>query len=517
MGHLLMLVKVMTCFYHAKKLKDRALLNELADVLDSIKTPNTDVFIQDRKIDNEIRSTIDWIVEQPDDETIIKSMLLQRVYAFVKDAPELKELIEVGLEDLPTEERARQIIYKHIEEIKKEQETGKINEGLKKRLKDFHFKELRTFQKSDWLDLLDLVQNKINHAYNEEKQSEVVESVDGDNKDVFIEIIERAQRESGEGGVFKLGLQGINRGLGPDQGQRRGKTYLWNALTSRGKSLMMGHAIASVGLYNKAQPMLRNKTKIPTIVLDSAEDGIELILNRMYRLISVAKTGKYVPFEERKAEEIYETITTAFIENGWFFIFNQIEPNKDNYHNLCSRIRKLELRGHEILYYVYDYLAMMELDGIVGDSKSDRLQILLRKTRAFMVARGICFNTPHQLSPEAKKLLRESDDDAEIYFALMVAGKSMTETSTKLTNEVDAEITIHVAKTSTGSYFTYAIGKIRGDAGDPEYAFGIYDLDPVLGLVHDINGKPKCRKKITHKLDDAGNSIPDEFDFDVAA
>lgn len=517
MGHLLMLVKVMTCFYHAKKLKDRGLQNELVDILSSIKTPNTDVFVQDRKIDGEIRNTIDWIIEQPDDETIIKSMLLQRVYAFVKDAPELKGLLEVGLEDFPTTERTRQVIYKHIEEIKKEQETAKINDALKKKIKDFHFKNLRDFQKSDWMEFMDVMQSKINHAYNEEKQSEVVESVNSESKNEFLEIIDRAQREQNGDGVIKLGIQGINRGLGPDQGLRRGKTYLWNALTNRGKSLMMGHAIASCGLYNKAHPMLRNKSKIPTIVLDSAEDGIELILNRMYNLVCVARTGKLVEFGKATSEEIFKTITEAFIENGWYFIFNQIEPNKDNYANFCARIRKLEMKGHEVIFYVYDYLAMMELDGILGDSKSDRLQMLLRKCRAFTAARGVCFNTPHQLNPDAKRLLRESDDDSEIYFAQMVAGKSMTETSTKLTNEVDAEITIHVAKTSTGNYFTYAIGKIRGDAGDPAFSFGIYDLDPVLGLVHDINGKPKCRKKITHRLDDSGNSIPGEDDFDIAA
>ena len=130
----------------------------------------------------------------------------------------------------------------------------------------------------------------------------------------------------------------------------------------------------------------------------------------------------------------------------------------------------------------------MELDGILGDSKSDRLQLLIRKMRAFTMARGIAFVTPHQLNPDAKKLLRESDDESEIYFAREVAGKSMTETSTKITNEVDVEITIHVAKTDIKNYFTFCVGKQRGEGCDPRDRFGIYDLDPVIGLVHDIKG-----------------------------
>ncbi|WP_369122708.1 DnaB family ATPase, partial [Pseudomonas aeruginosa] len=74
---------------------------------------------------------------------------------------------------------------------------------------------------------------------------------------------------------------------------------------------------------------------------------------------------------------------------------------------------------------------------------------------------------------------------SEVYFAREVSGKSMTETSTKITNEVDGVITIHVAKTSMKNYFTCSIGKQRGEGCSPEKRFFIYDLDPVLGLVHD--------------------------------
>lgn len=507
MSNLLILVKILTALYQSKKVNDNNLVNELVELLKSVPISTTDVFVQDKKTEEDIRATIDWILEQPDGEPIIKSMLLQRVIEFTKDATELKQSIEFGLEEYPTEERTRQIIYKHINEIRENQEQDKFNKAFKKKIKDFHFGEVKHLKKEDWIALSDLIQEKINSNYGGEKQTEVIASINSENTDSFNAIIEQAKAESSKDGVLKLGIQGLNKALEPDGGLRRSKTYLINALTNRGKSFTLGHILASVGLYNK--PMLRNKSKIPTVVLDSAEDSLDLIITRMFKLFYAAKHGELKDFNSTPAEEIIEVIVSGFKDNGWHLIINQIEANKDNFFKFCDRIRALELRGHEIILYAYDYAALMELDGIQGDSKSDRLQLLIRKMRAFTMHRGICLVTPHQLNPDAKKMLRESDDDSEVYFAREVAGKSMTETSTKLTNEVDVEITIHVAKTNVKNYFTFCTGKQRGEGCDPRDRFGIYDLDPVMGLVHDFGGKPQFRKSISNKLNSNGEEVPD--------
>lgn len=505
MSNLLILVKILTAIYQAKKINDKNLTDECLDLIKMLPKSSADVFAQDKKTEEDIRSTIDWMMEQPSGEPIIKSMLFQRVMDFTKDAPELRDSIEMGLEEYPSEDRIRQIVYKHISEIRKSLTEDKFNIEFKKKIKDFHFGNVRSLKKEDWINLADLIQEKINANFGGEHNSEIVATISSEKPDSMVDVIEQAKTESGDDAVLKLGIQGMNKALMPDGGIRRGKTYLFNALTNRGKSFTLGHVMASIGLYNK--PVLRNKSKIPTVVLESAEDSLDLIIGRMFKLFDVANTGSIRDFLETPTETIIETIVDGFKKNGWCLIINQIEPNKDNFYKWCDRIRNLELRGHEIILLAYDYAALMELDGILGDSKSDRLQLLIRKMRAFTMARGIAFVTPHQLNPDAKKLLRESDDESEIYFAREVAGKSMTETSTKITNEVDVEITIHVAKTDIKNYFTFCVGKQRGEGCDPRDRFGIYDLDPVIGLVHDIKGKPQCRKSITHRLDENGESI----------
>ena len=511
MSNLLILVKILTALYQVKKLNDKTLLDELMDVLKTVPVSSSDVFVQDKKIEDDIRSTIEWVLEQPNDEPIIKSLLMQRVSDFTRNAPELKESVEYGLEDFDgdkDEERIRRIIYKHISEIRQHYESDKFNRSFKKLIKEFHFGEMKHAKKEDYIKLMDLIQEGINKQSGE-NQTEIIGTLNSESPEGFNAVIEQAKKEASAEGILKLGIQGLNIGLEPDGGMRRGKAYLFEALTNRGKSLTMGHIIASVGLYNK--PQLRNPSKMATIVLDSAEDTLDVILMRMYKLFMTVNYGEAGNFLEDSPEKIIGTIVEGFKKNGWCLIINYIEPNKDNFLKLCERIRKLEMRGHEIIFYGYDYLGMMELEGISGDSKSDKLQLLARKTRSFMISRGICFATPFQLNPDAKRILRESDDESEIYFAREVSGKSMTEGSTKLTNEFDVVITVHVAKTNVKNYMTFAIGKQRGEGCDPKHRFCIYDLHPTLGLIHDINTKPMFRRSINQSFNPNGE-VTDDWD-----
>ena len=74
MSNLLILVKILTAIYQVKRINDKTLLNELLDLLQTVPISSSEVFIQDKKTEEDIRATIDWILEQPDEEPIIKSM-----------------------------------------------------------------------------------------------------------------------------------------------------------------------------------------------------------------------------------------------------------------------------------------------------------------------------------------------------------------------------------------------------------------------------------------------------------
>lgn len=508
MNDLLVLVKLLSAMYQAKRLKDKNLLTELTEILEELPAPNPDVMSQDKSVREGIRATINWLLNQPEDEALIKSLLMQRITLVCKGDNELKGSIEVGLEDFDSEEMMRRLAYKQITEIRAGMEDEIFEKKFKKAMKDVVYKDVRDMKREDFTRLMDLITERVNSAYGE-RQSEVVVSVNTAAPDSFHDIIEMAKKENSPDGVLKMGIQGLNIGLNPDAGFRRSKAYMLEALTNRGKSFGMAHIVGSVGMYNK--PMLRDKAKIPTILYESAEDAMELVLKRMYKLACTIERQEDGDFQTTETPDIIEVIANCFKKNGWYLVINQIEANKDNRDAMFNRVRQLELKGHEIIFYGYDYLALQNIDKIPGENKSDKLQLLYRQVRSFMIARGICFVTPHQLSPEAKKLLKELDDESEVYFAREVSGKSMTETSTKITNEVDGVITIHVAKTSTKTYFTCCIGKQRGEGCAPEERFFIYDLDPVLGLKHDIHGKPGFRRSLQQRFNAAGEV---EADFD---
>lgn len=514
MNDLLVLVKLLSALYQAKRIKDKNLISELVDQLNELPAPNPDVFTQDKEARDAIRSTFNWLVKQDDsDQVVIKSMLQQRVALFCKNNEELKEAIEGGMEDFETEDQTRKIIFQHIREVQINAEGEEFAKVWKKAVNKIFYKDIHEVEKDEWVQLADLVMQRVNQT-SEERQSEIVDTITSDTPDRIKAIIQMAKIESSQEGVIKTPFQGLNEGLAPDFGMRRAKMYLINALTNRGKSLTLGHLLAGVGLYNK--PLLRNKAKIPTALLESAEDTLDLIIMRMYKLAWGAMREGDPDFMNATEEDIIEMIVQCFKKNGWHLIINQIDSSKDTYHTMTQRVRMLENRGHEIIFWAYDYCGLQNIDGIPGDSKSDKLQIHFRKVRAFIIARGICFVTPHQLSPEAKRKLQETDEDSEILFAREVAGKSMTETSTKITNEVDVEITIHVAKTSFRSYWVFCIGKQRGEGCPPDKRYGFYDIHPTQGLIHDFGKKPRVRRSLTKKLNELGQEV-NGFEFEEAA
>lgn len=506
MNDLLVLVKILSALYQAKKLKDTNLINELVETLEELPKPNTDVFSQDKETRDSIKATIHWLLKQPNDEPVIKSLLTQRIELFCKNDESLKKTIEAGLEDGVDEEHTRKLVYKHITEVRLNGETEAFQKKFKSAIRDFYFKELHEMKREDWGNLIDLVQERVNATY-EERQSEIVYTITSGTPESFHAIIEMAKKENSRQGILRLGLQALNQALEPDGGMRRSKMYLVNALTNRGKSLTMAHLLASVGLYNT--PLLRNASKIPTLLMESSEDTMDLIIMRMFKLAMTVRGQLDGDFQTAEKEDIVSAIVNCFKENGWFLVINQIEANKDSMQHMFDRVRALEMKGHEIIWYGYDYLGLVPIDKIPGESKSDKLQILFRRVRSFMIARGICFVTPHQLSPDAKKMLKETDDESEVYFAREVAGKSMTETSTKITNEVDVELTIHVAKTPQKNYFTGCVGKSRGEGCEPNKRFFIYDIDPINGLQHDVLGKPKFRRSLQQKITDDGMLVND--------
>uniref|UniRef100_A0AAU8L0J4 DNA helicase n=1 Tax=Pantoea phage Survivor TaxID=3232176 RepID=A0AAU8L0J4_9CAUD len=510
MNNLIRLVKIAQAMFQAWRLKDKDLMDELLLLADDIPKSKESLVQNDKKTESKLRKLLSWIREQPEDSNIITSLMSTMITEIVLLSPELEKVLDSSFKtDLGTED-ARQLIFQIIKELNEVDSRGKFAFQFRNMVRPFLFEGETDLAKDDWIKVSELISEKIAALNENTFDRAVVEATGSDNPDSIKDVINQLRVETSAEGIMKTGLAGLNEALYPDCGIRRGLMYMIEALTNRGKSFGLAHLIASIPLYNK--PLLRNKSKIPTVVLMSAEDSLGLIFKRMYELFETAKTGVKPDFFAASTDDVVNTIVETFAENGWSFKFYRVNPTHDNIHEICQRVRTLELKGHEIIAAAYDYLGMADLTGCVGESRSDKLQNIYNRARNFFTSRGAAFLTPHQLNPDAKKYIREQDDDSEIYFIRDVGGKSMTEGSTKLTNEVDCVIGLHVAKLQNNEcYFTYYVGKMRGEGAPESQRFGIYPLDPHNGLVHDINFEKKIfRKSLAHRSEAMGGGS----DFD---
>lgn len=510
MNNLIRLVKLATAMFQAWRLKDKDLMDELILLSEEIPKSKESLVKEDKKTEAKLRKLLGWLRDQPEDSNIITSLLPAKVTEIALLCPELDKLLESSFDKNMGSEDSRQLIFQLISELRAEDEKSKFASRFNKMVRPFIFEGENELSKEDWIKVNELISEKITSLDNNNFDRAVVEASGSDDPITLKNVIDQLKIETSPEGIVKLGLAGLNLALGPDFGLRRGLMYMIEALTNRGKSFGLAHMLASFPLYNT--PVLRDKTKIPTVVLMSAEDSLGLIFKRMYELFGTAKTGVKPDFFAATTDEVVDSIITTFKEKGWSFKFYRVNPTYDNIYEIMQRIRNLELKGHEIIGCAYDYLAMADLSGCQGESRSDKLQNLYNRARNFFGPRGTILMTPHQLNPEAKKFIREQDDDSEIHFIRDVGGKSMTEGSTKLTNEVDCVIGFHVAKLmNEQNWFTYYVGKMRGEGSKESDRFGIYPLDPVNGLVHDINFEKKTfRKSLTRQSEAQGGNI--EFD-----
>lgn len=527
MSTILILIKLLSAIYQIKKLPelfknnnleyscDKTLIDEIVYLYKhAIKTSKTNGLLpQDQITEKTLVSVIEWCLSQDDNENIIKSMLIQRLYDVIKDNPDLRLVIEAGLEDINDIVLVQRNIYQHLSEVKNEFQEREFNKTLKNKLRPLLYdNSSEDIPIANLAEIIDLINTKMVSKIDEDKDKTIIESIDTNNKESMLDIIKRSKKENSATGTLKCGYQGFNDSL-PNKGFTLGKTYAFFALSNRGKSLILGDLTASFGLYNNGKDFLRDKTKIPTILLESAEDTLDIIIRKLYNTITINTIKEKHVFEEVNDNKIIETISNAFAKNNWCLIINMVDATKDNHAEYVIRRRKLMMKGHEIKVDVYDYLAMMSLKGIPGDTKSDKLQELFRVNRIYHASIGALNITAGQLSPAAKQLLREGDSEAEYEFAKQIAGKSLTDGSTKIYNELDGEYVVHVAKPpdTDNVYFCAALGKLRwSDEGVPNSKRDfIYKFDKEFGLIHDINTKAMYMKSVHHKPEGEGG----EYDF----
>ena len=300
--------------------------------------------------------------------------------------------------------------------------------------------------------------------------------------------------------VLRTGWQGMNRML--DGGFRRGEEWVLGALQHNYKTGTSLSVFMDIALFNK--PVLTDPTKKPMLLRISCEDPLALNFEFMYRRLKAIDGFPEAPVASVSPEEIAAYVQERLQVNGYHTHFMHVNPSLWTYRSICNKIIELESQGYEIHLCMVDYLLKIPTTGCDGKAAGEDIRNMYERLANFMKARNIAFLTPHQLSTDAKMMIRDGRQD----FVKQLIGRGYYAGCKQLDQVVDGELFMHIEKINGKSYLTVQRGKHRKVGQTPEeHLYGVWEFGP-NGILPDIYGPDTTRKKVGGGPVGSGQEIP---------
>lgn len=305
-------------------------------------------------------------------------------------------------------------------------------------------------------------------------------------------------------GILRTGFQGLNRML--QGGIRQGDCGVIGALQHKYKTGFSLTLFKQIALYNV--PYMRDTTKKPLLLRISFEDSTELNMQFLYQSLYENETRQPCSESHLRSKspvEIAQYVKERMEATGFEIMLMRVDPTQWTYLHLCNKMVELESDGYEIHLCMVDYLKMLPTTGCQQGVAGDDIRDLWRRIRAFCSARKIPFISPHQLSTEAKQLIR----DNRANFVQEIAEKGYYDGCRRLDQEVDWELYIHIEKVNNVSYLTIQRGKHRFPRIIPDsMKYIVLQFHDVGGLLDDINGPDTTLRKPGGGVVGSGQEVP---------
>jgi hypothetical protein len=327
-----------------------------------------------------------------------------------------------------------------------------------------------------------------------EKDPAVVDEVDFDKPEEVANVFQ-AVKEGEEGStILRLGLQGMNRML--DGGYRRGEAVISPAALAHnfktGGNLTEFRQIA---VYNT--PVLRDPTKKPLLLRISFEDSLkenfQFIYEQFYMNDHRDDVIKALPdLNSKTKEELADYIMPRMQATGFKVRMMRVNPSEWTYLDVQNKVLAMEAEGYEVIALFVDYLAMLPTTGCIMTTAGSDIRDMFRRIRNFCAPRHILFVTPHQLSSDAKKLVREGTAN----LVRTLPGKGMYDGSQRLDQEVDLEVFQHIEYVNGKAYLTRQRGKHRKTRQTPMIdRYAAWQMQEVGNLLDDVDGPDTTLRK----------------------
>ena len=404
-----------------------------------------------------LRSTLNWMTEQPLDYVFDQESLIQRIRINIRDDEALFAAAKIGIESECNQDELLRQCLSHRADLNTFIRRQKIKELIKRKASEILYQEEDNIDWRNVVPALITELESLNSIVAEAKITGVVDEINFEDINSIRDAFQRGIAESGTDGVLRTGWQCINRMTGDTDGFRRGEMVVVGALQHNNKTGFTLNLFKQFALYNK--PYMLNPHKKPLLIHISAEDSVKDNLKRLYVSLMENLTGELCDITAVDDAEASQFVHEQLGKNGYNIKMYRVDPSDFGYRDLFDLLLKLEAEGYEIHALVIDYLNMFNKRGCIsGGPMGFDTRDLFRRVRNFTNPRGILCITPHQLSSEAKNLIKMGVKD----FVKEIANKGYWDSCRVLDQEVDMEIYIHIELVNMVKYQTIQRGKHRG-------------------------------------------------------
>lgn len=454
----LLLVKSLTLLFRESQLADRSDNSSdlVRTVLENVKVSEIAIGLNtDREIILALKATILEMCNAPQDHVYDKDALLQRVKVNTGDNEKLYEAIVQGIDDELSEASVKRRVVNIRKTINNHFKEQQIESVLNSASLDFKFnrekiKDINQFI-TDVIAKLEPLQMN-----NGAKDPAVLNDLDLGDDSAMKELLDEMQKYNNGDGLYRTGWKAFDRMT--QGGIRPGSFTIMNALQHKYKTGSSLSLFMQIALMNK--PKTKDPNKKPLLLRITGEDEMALDIQFMYQYLKYDETRERVDIKDVSVDEMAMYIKARLQVNGFNIKLIRVDPTQWTYKSIFNKVIELEAQGYNIEVVLMDYLAQVPTIGCVntGPMGTD-LRDLFRRVRNFFAAKRIAFITPHQLSSDAKQLIRNGVPEDQ--FVKEIAEKGYTSGSKQLDQEVDLEIYQHIFKHNGKWYISFMRGKHR--------------------------------------------------------
>jgi hypothetical protein len=496
MNDLLLLVKSITLMYRESLLnmEEDSTKDLVRKVIEAIKTPEVSIGItKDLEIINALKATATEMVNHDKSHKYQKDILLQQLQVNCGADESTYESLQSGIEPEMTEDENKLTVINIRTAIATHFKHGKIEEVLSKRFSEFKFKRSSIKNINKWINTM-IAELEPFQVVGQERDSAIIDEVDISDKESINRVYASIKEENEGGGGFITGFQGINKMIGGKF--RLGEQWGLYGLQHNYKTGFSLTIFKQICMYNT--PTLKDPKKKPLLLRISFEDSLVLNFQYLYKNMWENETGKVLSKKDLAEMDIgvmTEYVTNKLSATGFHVKLLFVNPSDWTYKDICNLVLKYEAEGYEVQMVMVDYLTKISKEGCTQGATGQDVRNLFERIKAFMASKGILFITPHQLSTEAKGLMRDGYND----FVKRLPGGGYTADSKQIDQVIDGELFFHIErlKGKNEAYFTVQGGKLRRiEQVDEDDKYRVYKFVRKGVILDDLNKPDSSMLKV---------------------